>query len=171
MEKIPQEYIVQKFYQYAGYPKFKKIANVYEGGCSICREGNSWGRKRRLYYLLNDGVICCHNCGWYGNPFKWIMEVGQLTAREIYAEIEESDYGYIDIDKEEPLKFKTEHLPKDSINLFDDRQLEYYKNNDIIKIALKYIRERRLDTAVNRCRDLWISLNDFVHKNLSLIHI
>ncbi len=88
VEKVPQEYIIQKFYQYAGYPKFKKVSNVYEGGCSMCREGNSWGRKRRLYYIIDENVICCHNCGWYGNPFKWVMEAGQLTAREIYLEIE-----------------------------------------------------------------------------------
>ena len=142
MDKIPQEYIIQKFYQYAGYPKFKKISNVYEGGCSICREGNSWGRKRRLYYVIDDDVICCHNCGWYGNPFKWIMEAGQLTAREIYIEIEESDYGYIDVDAKEHQKFASEHLPKDSINLLDTHQLEYYlilmlKTNLLINLFLK----------------------------------
>ena len=169
MDKIPQEYIIQKFYQYAGYPKFKKISNVYEAGCSICREGNSWGRKRRLYYLIDDDVICCHNCGWYGNPFKWIMEAGQLTAREIYLEIEESDYGYIDVDVQEHQKFVSEHLPKDSINLFDEPQLEYYKNNDIVNLALQYIKDRRLNTAVNKCKDLWISLNDFIHKNRLII--
>jgi len=169
VDKIPQEYVIQKFYQYAGYPKFKKISNVYEAGCPVCREGNSWGRKRRLYYLIEDDAICCHNCGWYGNPFKWIMEIGQLTAGEIYKEIEENDYGYIDIDASEPVKFEAESMPRDSINLFDIHQLEYYKNNHIIKKALDYISSRKLNTAVNKCKDLWISLNDFVHKNRIII--
>ncbi len=169
MEKVPQEYIIQKFYQYAGYPKFKKVSNVYEGGCSMCREGNSWGRKRRLYYIIDENVICCHNCGWYGNPFKWIMEAGQLTAREIYLEIEESDYGYINVDAKEHVKFEAEPMPKDSINLFDEHQLQYYKNNEIVKKALDYIKRRRLDTAINKCNDLWISLNDFIHKNRIII--
>ena len=170
MEKIPQEYIIQKFYQYAGYPKFKKISNVYEAGCPICREGNSWGRKRRLYYLVEEGRICCHNCGWYGNPFKWIMEVGQLQAFEIYKEIEDDDFGYLDIDKEViPKKFNEEILPKDSINLFDQNQLTYYKNNDIIQKCLAYIKDRKLDTAINKPKSLWISLKDFIHKNRLVI--
>jgi hypothetical protein len=170
VEKIPQEYIIQKFYQYAGYPKFKKISNVYEAGCPSCREGSSWGRKRRLYYIIDDNAICCHNCGWYGNPFKWIMETGQLQAFEIYAEIEENDYGYIDLEKDDNhKKFNKEHMPKDSVNLFDNNQLSYYKNNDIIKKALSYIKKRRLETAVNRCQDLWLSLDDFIHKNRIII--
>ena len=170
MEKIPQEYIIQKFYQYAGYPKFKKISNVYEAGCPSCREGSSWGRKRRLYYIVDDDAICCHNCGWYGNPFKWIMEQGQLQAFEIYTEIEENDYGYIEFEKDDyPRKFNEEHLPKDSINLFDDNQLAYYKNNDIVDKALSYIKKRRLATAVNKCESLWISLSDFIHKNRIII--
>lgn len=169
MADIPQEYIIQKFYQYAGYPKFKKISNVYEAGCSMCREGSSWGKKRRLYYLIEDKVICCHNCGWYGDPFKWIMEAGQLTAREIYREVEESDYGYIDIDATEPIKREADHPPKDSINLFDDNQVAYYKQVPVIKTALDYIKTRRLDTAISRCKDLWISLTDFVHKNRLII--
>jgi hypothetical protein len=169
VDKIPSEYIIQKFYQYAGYPKFKKISNVYEGGCSLCREGNSWGRKRRLYYIVDDDAICCHNCGWYGNPFKWIMTAGQLTAHEIYREIEESDYGYLDIDAVEYTKLEVDHLPKDSINLFDKTQIEYFKNNEIIKKAQQYIEDRRLSTAVNRCNDFWISLSDFIHKNRLII--
>ena len=93
------------------------------------------------------------------------MEAGQLQAFEIYKEIEEGDYGYIDIDKQDPIKYEVESLPKDSINLFDEHQLTYYKNNHIIKKALDYISSRKLNTAVNRCDDLWISLNDFIHKN------
>ena len=56
-EVIPQEYIVEKFYQYAGYPKYKKLTNVYEGGCPICREGKSWNKKRRLYYIVKEDHI------------------------------------------------------------------------------------------------------------------
>ena len=56
---IPEEYIIQKFYQHAGYPKFVKSTNTYMGGCPICREGKSWGRKSRLYYISKDNVICC----------------------------------------------------------------------------------------------------------------
>ena len=91
---IPEEYIIQKFYQYAGYPKYVKSTNTYSGGCSICREGSSWGRKRRLYYITKDNVICCHNCGWYGSPIKWVMETGSLTYNEVVEEIEDGNYDY-----------------------------------------------------------------------------
>ena len=53
-EIIPEGYVAEKFYQYAGYPKYKKLTNVYEAGCPICREGKSWGKKRRLYYVVKD---------------------------------------------------------------------------------------------------------------------
>ena len=46
-EIIPEGYVAEKFYQYAGYPKYKKLTNVYEAGCPICREGKSWGKKAK----------------------------------------------------------------------------------------------------------------------------
>ena len=58
-EIIPEGYVAEKFYQYAGYPKYKKLTNVYEAGCPICREGKSWGKKRRLYYVVKDNYIFC----------------------------------------------------------------------------------------------------------------
>lgn len=161
---IPQEYIVQKFYQFAGYPKFKKITNVYEGGCPTCREGKSWGRKRRLYYIVQDNVICCHNCGWYGSPVKWIQDVGNISYDEIIREIKENDYGYITELPEEPKIIQIPDLPQDSINLFDDTQVSYY-GSDITKAALKFITDRRLDTAINRPKTLWLSTKDYIHKN------
>ena len=74
-EVIPQDYIIEKFFQYAGYPKYKKITNVYEGGCPLCREGKSWGKKRRLYFVVKENYIYCHNCGWSGSPINWVQEV------------------------------------------------------------------------------------------------
>ena len=35
----------------------KKLTNVYEGGCPICREGKSWNKKRRLYYIVKEDHI------------------------------------------------------------------------------------------------------------------
>ena len=167
---IPEEYIVQKFYQFAGYPKYKKHTNIYEGGCCICREGKSWGRKRRLYYIVKDNVICCHNCGWFGSPMKWICEVSNLTYQEVINEIKNSDYGYLDIDKRDKIELKpTDDLPKDSINVFDSSQLRYFKDNQTLKRSLDVIASRRLDTAINRPKTLWLSLNDFIHKDRLII--
>lgn len=172
LSELPQSYIVQKFYQYAGYPRFKQIANVYEAGCPICHEGKSWGKRRRLYYLVKENKIKCHNCGWSGGPAAWIIEAGGMEPREIYRELREEDYGYLDIDKfgedtSAPIEIET--LPANSINLFDPIQINYYKSNKFVAAALQYIRDRRLYTAVNRPKALWISLEDFVHKNRLII--
>lgn len=164
---LPTEYIIQKFYQYAGFPKHKKLANVYEASCPICREGNSWGRKKRLYYLIRDNSICCHNCGWYSKPLKWIQEVSQLSYDEIINE--SKDYHLVDIsngkNEELPVRINKEHLPMDSINIFDEQQYNFYKNEPIVKEAIRFAHERRLDTAVNRPKSLYVSITDFTHKN------
>lgn len=166
---IPEEFIVQKFYQHAGYPKYVKSTNTYMGGCPICREGSSWGRKSRLYFIPKDGVICCHNCGWYSKPINWIMEVEKVPYDELVRQIDKCEYEY-GIPKEEKIIPKqTEELPKDSINLFDKSQLKYYADNNIVSTAASMIIDRRLNTAVNRPRALYVSLNDLVHKNRLII--
>ena len=166
---IPEEFIVQKFYQHAGYPKYVKSTNTYMGGCPICREGSSWGRKSRLYFIPKDGVICCHNCGWYSKPINWIMEVEKVSYDELVRQIDKCEYEY-GIPKEEKIIPKqTEELPKDSINLFDKSQLKYYADNNIVSTAASMIIDRRLNTAVNRPRALYVSLNDPVHKNRLII--
>lgn len=170
--ELPSEYIIQKFYQFAGYPKYKRITNVYEAGCPICREGSSWGKKRRLYYVVKDNAICCHNCGWYGNPIKWIQEVSDLTFNDIVNEVRQLDYGIKeDITGEDrgSIVIDIPDLPKDSINLFDTSQLRYYKSNQIVKKCLDVIASRRLDTADNRPSALYVSLNDKVHRNRLII--
>ena len=162
---VPEEYVIQKFYQHAGYPKYVKSTNTYTGGCPVCREGKSWGRKRRAYYIPNDEAICCHNCGWYGNAIKWVMEVEQISFKEVARQIEECDYEY-GIPKNTPdTIYDTPELPKDSINLFDPTQVTYYKDEDIVRSAITTIIDRRLNTATNRPKALFVSISDFVHKN------
>ena len=166
---IPQEYLIHKFFQYAGYPKHKKASNVYEGGCPICREGSSWGRKRRLYYIVKKNKICCHNCGWHGSAIDWVREVTGYTWAEIYKETEEYDLipGITEDDKTPD--FTIPDLPQDCINMFDTQQLRYYKDNQIVKTCLDTIAKRRLDTSVNRPKSLYVSLTDKTHKNRLII--
>ena len=153
---LPEEYVVQKFYQLAGYPKYVKSTNTYMGGCPICREGKSWGRKSRLYYLPKDNVICCHNCGWYGDPIKWICEVDTCTFKEIILEIKQGAYGadfienYLSREKSNLITRDIPDIPKDSINLFDDTQVEYYRSNKHVQHALELVKRRRLDKAINK---------------------
>lgn len=169
MVVIPEEFVIQKFYQHAGYPKYVKSTNTYMGGCPICREGKSWGRKSRLYYISKDNVICCHNCGWYSNPTNWILEVEQITYKEMLSQIEQCDYEY-GIPKEEvKVVTSTSELPVDSINLFDKTQVNYYKDKSGVKLAAESIITRRLNTAINRPKALYVSLTDNVHKNRLVI--
>ena len=166
---IPEEYIVQKFYQHAGYPRYTKTTNTYTGGCPICREGKSWGRKSRLYYIPKDNVICCHNCGWYSSPTNWIIEVEKITWDQIVAEIRERNYEYGIPVEEKKTTIVVPELPADSINMFDKQQLEYYKNNKVVKDAARVIIDRKLNTASNRPDNLYLSLTDYTHKNRLII--
>lgn len=170
---LPQEYIIQKFYQHAGYPKYKKSTNTYEAGCPICREGASWLKKSRCYYIVDQGIICCHNCGWYGKPLKWIQEVSNQTYEEVIREAKTFDVLPTDVLQEEnkpgDIPKIIHKLPLDCINLFDSNQTYYHKDNPIIQKALELIKKRRLDTAVNRPNTLWLSLTDNIHKNRLII--
>jgi len=170
---IPQDYFVQKFYQYSGLPKYNKLTRTHQGCCPICREGNSWGKKKRSYYILDDNIICCHNCGWYSPPIKWIETVSGMGYNEILKESKSYDILPLDILKDEDIKPKKEiivsKLPKDSINLFDPFQTNYYNNNNIVKEALMLLQQRRLDTAINRPDSFFVSLADKIHKNRLII--
>lgn len=166
---IPEEFIIQKFYQHAGYPKYIKSTNTYMGGCPVCREGNSWGRKSRCYYIPKDTVICCHNCGWYSKPIAWVMEVEQITYDEIVRQVKECDYEYgLPVEQSKIIK-PTQILPQDCINLFDREQISFYKQEEYVKKAIDLILKRRLNTAKNKPKSLFVSLKDNVHKNRLII--
>ena len=168
---LPEAYIVQKFYQYAGRPKYNRLNKTYQGGCCICREGKSWGRKRRFFYVVENNFVYCHNCGWSSNPLNWIKEVSGLSASGIYAEADYHDSIPVDINKisESKIVKLTQQLPEDSINLFDTTQLSYFKDDKVVKSALNYIKSRKLDVAVNRPKAFYLSLKDAIHKNRLVI--
>ena len=169
---IPQEYILQKFYQYAGTPKFKRFSNTYTAGCPVCHEGKSWGKKRRCIYMVDKNAICCHNCGWYSNTTKWIQEVSGLTFNEIIQEAQNYDIIPVDIlstDETPKPKRQIESLPTDSINLFDANQVNYFKDNKVVNDAIELITKRKIDMAVNRPEAIYVSLKDQTHKNRIII--
>ena len=66
-------------------------------------------------------VICCHNCGWYGDPIKWICATDNCTFRDIALEIKQGVFGasfienYFDNAKTVAPTAPTPQLPKDSI--------------------------------------------------------
>lgn len=170
MINLPEEYIIQKFFQYVGSPKYNKYNKTYQGSCAICREGTSWLKKRRCFYIAKNNNVFCHNCGWSSSPYKWIREVTKLTFNEIKAELNEKSYEIETFVNENVNIIKNvEALPKDCINLFDKQQLEFYKTNKIVKTALKFLEKRNLFNAINKPRAFFISLTDFIHKNRVVI--
>jgi hypothetical protein len=49
--------------------------------------------------------------------------------------------------------------------MFDHQQLSYYKDNKTVKDAANIIVNRKLNTAVNRPANIYLSLTDYTHKN------
>lgn len=170
MISVPEEYVVEKFYEYVYQPKHNRYNNTYQGGCCICREGGSYGKKKRCYYIPKNDNIYCHNCGWSSKPYNWIKEVTGKSDYEIIEEIKKYNHDdVISLEEVIPVKRTTESLPKDCINLFDSSQVNYYIGNSIVDQCLNLIAKRRLNTAVNKPKALYVSLVDTVHKNRLVI--
>lgn len=167
---LTENYIASKFYQNCGKPYYNKLQHTYQGSCPICREGKSWLKKRRCYYVVDKNIICCHNCGWYSKPYNWIIKVTGATFQDIKKELEDfSTVTFTNSKAEKKVKIEVPDLPDDSINLFDRKQVEYYRSNNIVQEALKVVKSRKLDTAINRPTSLYISLTDKVHENRLVI--
>ena len=161
---LPEDYVVNKFYQFAGGPRRNRYTNTYQGSCPMCREGNSWLKKQRFFFIPKKNLIYCHNCGYSANPVKWVLDVTGSSLEEI---LKETGELVVDIysNTEEIVKIESETLPKDCINLLDTSQTDFYKNNKTIKAALDFIEKRYLLNDINRPKELFISLVDRIHKN------
>ena len=172
MISLPEDFVILKFFELGFYPKYNKFNNVYQCSCPICREGKSLGKKRRCYYIPKNENIFCHNCGWSGKPLRWIKEVSGTTDKDIIKELKDHVPDAEDIvERSEDTKpnFKVATLPKDSINLSDELQLNFYNSSNVVTAVRHLIKERRLDTAINKPSSLYVSLTDMVHKNRLVI--
>lgn len=171
---LPENYIISKFYELAGFVTHNTSNNTYNACCPICREGKSWGKKKRCFYIPSHNNIYCHNCGWSSTPLKWIQTLTGKSTKEIIEESESDDYikpfnineQKNTIDKQ---KIQISTLPGDCINLFDKNQLNFYKNNKNVLIAISYLHNRQLFTAVNKPPSLYFCQNDYIHKNRIII--
>ena len=154
--QLPESYITSKFYQFAGSPKYNRFTKTYQASCPICREGKSWLKKRRLYYIPDHNSVFCHNCGWKSTPYKWIKHVTGLSFEEIKKD--SLEYDTIDINKSTDVATIVDvpTLPGDCINLYNEAQNAFYKDNEIVQKALKYIQKRRLHTAINKPESLYL---------------
>jgi len=146
---------------------FKKSSGTYNGECPYCNEGKSAGKKRRFFYIPNEDQLYCHNCNTSRDGIEFVKDQTGMTLGEILAESDMHSTSVEELIKKADYfkKFNPKSLPEDSINLFDTNQLSFYSSNQVVKDALDFIKRRRLDTAINRPRALWLSLTDFVHKN------
>lgn len=171
MIDLPEGYVVTKFYELGYRPIYNKFNGIYQCACPICREGKSLSKKRRCYYIPKNNNIFCHNCGHSSKPYKWIKEVSGCSDQDIIQELKDytPDIETIINEDEPPRVINSETLPKDSINLSDKLQVDFYRNNEVMRSVQGLIKTRRLDTAINRPANLYLSLVDKVHKNRLVI--
>lgn len=168
MKVIPEDYVVLKFFQYVGAPEKNKYNNTYQGSCPMCREGSSWLKKRRFYYIPKISRTFCHNCGYSKSAMSWIMEITGFSIAEIIHELDDSSIE-LKFEEESRVNIQSETLPKDCINLMDDTQVNFYKNHKVVQKALTFIDKRLLKISINRPPSYYISLTDKVHKNRLVI--
>lgn len=168
MSRLPATFVLNKFYAYSHEPTYRKYDGTYNAGCPICKEGKSLGKKKRLFFYPDSNTFHCFNCSQTWSAYSWIKKVCNVTKEELDYEIATNSFS-LDVDKKmDFLSIKKKELPDlpyDSINLFDEIQKQYYKDNSDFNKALRYIQERKLDTAVNKSPTLFFSLTDFLHKN------
>jgi hypothetical protein len=169
MSRLPETFVLNKFYAYSYDPVFRKHDGTYNAGCPICKEGKSLGKKKRLFFYPESNTFHCFNCSQTWSAYSWITKVCNMTKDELDHEISTNSFSF-DIEKKITNTSFTKSkelpdLPYDSINMFDEVQQKYYLSNPIFKKALNYIKNRRLDVAVNKSPNLFISLTDVIHKN------
>ena len=168
---VPQNFVIQTFFQYAKRPVFRKNTNTYAGECPYCHEGKSAGKKRRFFYIAEDDHLFCHNCNESKSGLEFVKEMTGLSYNEILTQSGTHADTVEDLIKKSDFykKINPNPLPYDSINLFDCNQVSFYKDNKVIQDAFEFITRRGLLTAINRPKSLWISLTDSVHKNRLVI--
>lgn len=171
--EVPDYYIEQKFFEKVGYPKKFSNGNMV-GGCPFCMEGSSWGRKSRFNYYNETKYFSCYNCGINLSAINFLKEVDGKSFREVMVDLgkdslSDNIYNFTGSSvfyKEEPKEDLL--LPSDCVNLFDPQQTNFYKGDFYIKLALNTIKGRKLNLAPYRT-DLFISREDFIHKNRLII--
>ena len=175
MELLPQSYVIQNIYTYCKRPTYRKYQGTYNAECCVCGEGASAGRKRRLFYFVNDRYFYCFNCSRSWQEVNWLQEVSKKTFTEIVRESKQYD-NTSDVIRQlsavELPKPDVPYLPDDCVDLTDVNQIDYYSGttqDKLVKQALNYCSSRKLFTAVNKPKTFYISFEDKVHKNRLII--
>ena len=157
--------------QYAGKPV--RSRSFYNGSCPICHEGKSWGKKKRLFFFPDTNYLYCHKCARSWTPYFWVKEVTGYDFTQIKEDLKDylgdDEYAEVEIFKKEERDFVLPDLPGECVNLLDDVQRHYYKNNPIVKKAYDYCQSRRLFTALNRPKTFYVCIEDKHHKNRLIV--
>lgn len=167
-KELPTEYIVRKMYSLGNKTTYHKGNGSYNCGCPICHEGKSWGKKHRCWYLPEQNLIYCFNCGRGYTPYQWIKEAGNLSYSDIKKEICGGEYNIVNLDKEDEKITDDEiiedvfGIPYDSVNLLDKLD---GSSDSVIDKAVRYLISRRIDTAINRPDKIYLSHGDYVHRD------
>ena len=174
MEGLPQDYVIQALYSHCKRPVYKKYQRVYNAECCVCGEGHSAGRKRRLFYFPDDRYFYCFNCSRSWSELNWIHEISKKPVYEILKETKtfhSSKEIQTKIAKQNEIVKAVDipALPDDAIDIFDSNQVTFHKEEKLVKSSIEYAQKRRLFTAVNRPKSLYVSLRDKVHKNRLII--
>jgi hypothetical protein len=176
VDVLPQSYVIQNIYTYCKRPTYRKYQGDYNAECCICNEGASAGRKRRLFYFVNDRYFYCFNCSRSWQEINWLQEVTKKRFTDILKEAQQYDNSADIIRQLSAVntvpKANIPYIPEDSVDLVDSKQIDYYKGTTqakIIEHALKYCHTRRLFTAINRPKSFFVSFEDKVHKNRLII--
>jgi hypothetical protein len=168
--ELPQTYVIDKMYSYS--TGVRETNSYLNGCCPVCREGKSWGQKKRLFYFLDEDYIYCHNCARGWNTFFWVKEVSGQSFNQIKNELKDysSDSNFkLVVDNIEERHFELPILPGESVNLKDDLQLKYFFSYPSVKKAKDYCVERRLFTAINAPKTFYCCVNDKFHGNRLII--
>ena len=163
--ELSESYILNALYTFSGSPTYNKYDGTYNCGCPICREGKSWGKKKRLFYYPKTKSFFCFNCSESWTAKQWIHEVSGISYEEMSAEDSQKDFSKDILGEAKIRKLILPSLPHDSVNISDPIQKKYYQNNRWTNKAWDYIEKRRLSTAINSCGTFYMSFTDKTHKN------
>jgi len=168
--ELPQSYVIDKIHSYS--TGVRETNSYLNGGCPVCREGNSWGKKRRMFYFLNENYFYCHHCNRSWNSFFWVKEVTGLSFKQIKNELKEysGDSSFkLFVENIEEKTFELPTLPGECVNLKDNLQINYFSQYSIVKHAKQYCEERRLFSSLNSPKTFYCCLNDKFHGNRLII--
>jgi len=175
VETLPQDYVIQTLYTRCKRPVYKKHQRVYNAECCVCHEGHSAGRKRRLFYFLEDRYFYCFNCGRSWKEMPWIQEVTHQSYPEILKEASHFTCSVdlnVKLETPENKTISISPIPEDSIDICNETECNFYgreKETKLIRLAQNYCKERKILEAINRPKSLYVSCEDYIHKNRLII--